>query len=66
MDLSEHFRSMVAEGYTLEKIIEGAIMFAAQVAADELAEGGDLLSVDDAYDAIVEGIPSSAELAAAS
>jgi hypothetical protein len=65
MDLSEHFRSMVAEGYTLEQIIEGAIMYGARIAAEELSEAGHELSVDDAYDAILEGIRTSAEIAAA-
>lgn len=58
-------QKLVHGGIDTRSLIEETIEFVAEVAVDELAECGVKLDPDDAYDALVEGILSAAERAAA-
>lgn len=55
------YDNLIEQGFTLRDIIESAIEYSADCAVEEHADDGIKIDPDDAYDALVEGIRSSAE-----
>lgn len=55
------FGNLIAEGVSMRDLVECAVEFVADIAVTDHAADGVRLDPDDAYDAIVDGIRSSAE-----
>lgn len=64
MDLvKDSCANLIKQGVDTRDLIEETIRYVAELSASELNESGFTLDPDDTYDALVEGIRSSAERA---